>query len=93
VIVWDEHKREINLKKHGLDFADAYLIYDNPEKITIKSTRNGEERWMDVALVEISSMVLAFVYTDRGDDVRAISFRRASRQERKRYEQVRSEQN
>jgi uncharacterized DUF497 family protein len=34
VIVWDEGKRQSNLRKHGLDFADAHLVYDSPAKVT-----------------------------------------------------------
>jgi uncharacterized DUF497 family protein len=92
VIVWDERKREVNLKKHGLDFADAHLVYKSPHKVTSTYVRNNEERKMDVAMVEIRRMVLALVYVDRGADVRAISFRPASRRERKRYEQGRAKQ-
>jgi uncharacterized DUF497 family protein len=32
VFVWDEAKQKSNLKKHGLDFKDADLVYDNPDK-------------------------------------------------------------
>jgi uncharacterized protein len=37
MLVWDEAKRKTNLQKHGLDFADAGLVYDNPDKITFQS--------------------------------------------------------
>jgi len=33
VYEWDEAKREANLRKHRLDFRDAYLVYDHPQKI------------------------------------------------------------
>jgi len=62
VIVWDERKREINLRKHGLDFADAHLVYENPDKLTTTYMRNDEERKMDVALVEVRGVILALVY-------------------------------
>ena len=90
MIVWDERKREANVRKHGFDFADAHLVYDNPEKLTTKSIRNDEERKMDAAMVEMRGMIIALVYVARGVDVRAISFRRASRRERKRYEQAKA---
>jgi uncharacterized DUF497 family protein len=87
VYVWDEAKRKSNLKKHGLDFKDAYLIYENPDKRTYDASREGEYRLMDVALAVIRGRLLTLVYTERGDDVRVISFRNASREERKQYEQ------
>jgi uncharacterized DUF497 family protein len=40
-----------------------------------------------VAMAVIHGRLLALVYTERGDDVRVISFRPASREERKQYEQ------
>ena len=85
MIVWDEKKREINLKKHDLDFAAAYLVYDNPQKVTVSVIRNNEDRNMDVALVSLFDRVLAFVYVVRGEDIRAISLRPASREEREFY--------
>jgi uncharacterized DUF497 family protein len=44
-----------------------------------------EQRFLDVAFVEIEGMVLALVYTIRNENVRFISFRRASRRERRAY--------
>ena len=84
--VWDEAKRKSNLKKHGLDFKDAYLIYENPDKCTYEASREDEYRMMDVALAVIKGRPLTLVYTERGDDVRVISFRNSSREERKQYE-------
>lgn len=85
--IWDEAKRKSNLKKHGLDFRDAYLVYENPNKCTYDASREDEYRLMDVALAVVKGRVLTLVYTQRGDDVRIISFRHASREERKRYEE------
>ncbi|MGH8165473.1 MAG: BrnT family toxin [Rhodanobacteraceae bacterium] len=85
--VWNDEKRKANLAKHGLDFADAYLVYENPEKVTLVSPRHDEARRLDVALVNIGSLVLALTYIERGEDIRVISFRRASRTERRRYAQ------
>lgn len=90
MFTWDEVKRRGNLEKHGLDFADAYLVYDNPEKVTFSLTRNGERRNIDIALVKVVDRVLLLVYTLRGEDVRIISFRVASREERAHYEREKS---
>ena len=87
MFVWDEAKRESNLRKHGLDFRDAHLVYENPDKCTYDSSRAGERRWMDIAFAVVKGRLLALVYTERGDDVRVISFRPASREEREQYEQ------
>lgn len=85
MIVFDEAKRQTNLAKHGLDLADAGLVYHAPNKVTFCSPRQGEHRLMDVAMVEIVDIVLVLVYVERDQDIRAISLRRASKQERKYY--------
>jgi uncharacterized DUF497 family protein len=86
VITFNEQERQANLEKHGLDLADASLVYDAPNKITLISPGYGEERKQDIALVEIMGVVLALAYVERGEEGRAISLRRASRPERKLYE-------
>ncbi|MGA8041870.1 MAG: BrnT family toxin [Terracidiphilus sp.] len=87
MFVWDEAKRESNLRKHGLDFRDAYLVYDNPDKCTYVSPRPDEPRWMDLAMAMVHGRLLALIYTRREEDVRVISFRPASREERRQYEE------
>jgi uncharacterized DUF497 family protein len=91
VIVWDEAKRQANRTKHGLDFVDAHLVYENPAKVTFSSHRNAEDRKMDVAMFYLAGRILTLVYVERGFDIRLISFRAASRQERKAYEKARRE--
>jgi uncharacterized protein len=87
VIVWDEKKRESNLRKHGFDFVDAYLVFDNPSKVTLVSPRGDEDRRQDVALVQALGRILALVYVEREGNVRIISFRAASKRERQRFAQ------
>ena len=41
---WDEAKREANLAKHGLDFADADLVLESPFVLIKDSPRKGEVR-------------------------------------------------
>ena len=87
MFVWDEAKRKSNLEKHELDFKDAHLVYDDPEKLTYDSSRSGERRLLDLAFAIVKGRLLALIYTERGNDVRVISFRPASREEREQYEQ------
>jgi uncharacterized DUF497 family protein len=87
VFVWNEAKRRSNLRKHGLDFNDAYLVYENPDKCTYDASRDDEYRLMDVALAVVKGRLLTLVYTEQDDRVRVISFRNASCTERKQYEE------
>jgi uncharacterized DUF497 family protein len=83
---FDPNKDAANFAKHGLSLADAPLVFEAPDKLTLQSPRADEARLMDVALVEVAGVVLVLVYVLRGmDEVRAISLRRASKQERTLY--------
>jgi uncharacterized DUF497 family protein len=90
VYEWDETKREANLKKHGYDFADADIVYENPDKLTLHTVRRGEFRLQDVAIVEMHGVILTLVYVVRGYNIRIISFRKASRKERRDYDNFRA---
>lgn len=83
---FDPAKDAANLVKHGISLADAPLVFNAANKLTLKSPRGDESRLMDVALVEVAGVVLVLVYVLRHhNEVRAISLRRASKQERKLY--------
>jgi uncharacterized DUF497 family protein len=69
-----------------LSLADSLLVFDAPNKLTLESTRQDEARLMDIAMVELAGVVLVLVYVMRQpDELRAISLRRASNQERTLY--------
>lgn len=83
---FDPNKDAANIVKHGLSLSDAPLVFNAPDKLTLQSPQAGEARLMDVAMVEIAGVVLALVYVLREpDEVRAISLRRTSKQERTLY--------
>lgn len=85
MFIFYESKRQANLEKHGLDLDDAFLVYNSPNKITLHSPRNNEERQMDIALVEIMGVAWVLVYVEHDQQIRFSSLRRASKQERIRY--------
>jgi hypothetical protein len=41
-LIWDETKRQANLAKHGLDFANADLVLESPYRLDIPVVRGGE---------------------------------------------------
>jgi uncharacterized DUF497 family protein len=85
---FDPRKDAANILKHGLSLSDAPLVFNAVNKLTIESTRGDEDRLMDVAMVEVAGVVLVLVYVLREpNEVRAISLRRASKQERTLYAQ------
>lgn len=83
---FDPTKDAVNIARHGLSLADAPLVFNAPDKLTLESSKASEARLMDIALVEVAGVVLVLVYVLRKpNEVRAISLRRASRQERTLY--------
>jgi len=44
---WDEQKNKTNIRKHGLDFADAPEIFDEPTVVRLDTRQDyGEDRWI-----------------------------------------------
>ena len=81
---WDVAKRAINLAKHGLDFADVEKL-DWANAVTIADLRfdYGEERFQAFSWFE--DRLLQVTFTVREGVYRLVSFRRASRKERRRH--------
>ena len=85
-LTYDLNKDAANIIKHGLSLADAMLVFDAPDKLTLKSQKGDEDRLLDVAMVAVAGVVLVLVYVLRElKELRAISLRRASKQERTLY--------
>jgi uncharacterized protein len=83
---WDKEKAASTLSKHGIDFADAVSIFSDDLAITIPDQPSEEERFITIG-VDALGRVLVVVYTWRGDEIRLISARKATRHERKQYEE------
>ena len=82
---WDEAKNRSNLKKDGISFEEAILIFDGPI-LTYPDTRldYGEERWLSIGGIE-DIMVVVVVHTNRAGVTRIISARPAKQRERRLY--------
>ena len=89
-VEWDESKRLSNLDKHGVDFIDAALIFENPIIESIDSRDNYDEtRWQ--ALGHVDDDYFMVVYTWRSETRRIISAWKVNQNGKKRYEKILSE--
>jgi uncharacterized DUF497 family protein len=77
---WDEDKRKSNLRKHGLDFADAPAVLEADAYSTEDRSLQYSERRYN-AIGSCHNAVVSITYTEHNDEIRIISFRRASRRE------------
>lgn len=85
---WDEQKNQANIKNHGLDFGDAYEVFDHPMLVNLDDREDyGEDRWAGIGLMDRHVVVIVFTEPEE-DTIRVISFRKATSRERKRYEQA-----
>ena len=83
---YDLAKAAANLKKHGVSFADAEGVLEDPLAITVEDPdAEAEARFIAVGLGNAGELLIV-VYTERDDEYRMISARRATRKERKYYE-------
>jgi uncharacterized DUF497 family protein len=84
---WDERNNEINIAKHGFDFADAPQIFNLPMLVAFDEREDySEERWVGIGLLD--GRVVVVVYTEPDEEtIRIISLRKALSYERKRYGQ------
>jgi hypothetical protein len=85
VVQWDANKAAANLRKHGVDFADAATVLADEAALTVSEDVPEEERWVTMGM-DALGRILVVVYTWREDQVRLISARKASRSERRQYE-------
>ena len=81
---WDPREAAANLKKHGVDFADAATVLHDEQAITIRADEGIEERDVTIGTDALGN-VLVVVYTWRGERPRLISARKATPRERERY--------
>ncbi len=81
---WDEAKRRANLRKHGIDFADAAQVFAGTT-VTIEDTRfdYGETRFVTLGLLK--TKVVVIVHTEEDDSIRIISIRKATKNEEANY--------
>jgi uncharacterized DUF497 family protein len=78
---WDEQKRQINIKKHGIDFLDvAEVFYSDTVTIPDERFDYGENRFIVIGILK--NMVVVVVYAERGENIRIISARKATKNEK-----------
>jgi hypothetical protein len=86
-ITWDPKKAEVNFKKHGIRFSDAEMVlYDSFAMTLEEHIVANEQRYVTVG-TDAVGRVIVVVYSYRSDTIRLISARKASRRERKQYEE------
>ena len=78
--IWDEAKRESNLRKHGLDFADAHRVFGGVV-VQKPDARFHYDEHRNIAVGMLDALVVIVVHVEADETIRFISMRRATRNE------------
>lgn len=81
---YDPKKSESNLRKHGIDFEQAQLLWDDPKLVTLKARSEDEVRSLIIA--RLNDQHWSAIVTDRDGEFRIISVRRSRIAEVELYE-------
>jgi len=85
---WDKRENQANIEKHGLDFADAHKVFEAPMLVKLDERKDyGEDRWIGIGLMDMRVVIIVFT-EQKENTIRVISFRKATTDERKQYEQA-----
>lgn len=84
VFEFDSNKSEINKKKHGIDFLEAQLLWDDPDFIEIPIITIDEPRYLIIG--KIREKYWSGIITYRSKKIRIISVRRSRNEEVELYE-------
>jgi uncharacterized DUF497 family protein len=85
---WDSAKAAANVTKHGVDFGEAATVLEDPLSTTFPDREHSrlERRYVTIGM-SADQRLLVVCHTEEGDVVRIISARRATRWERRFYEE------
>lgn len=81
---WDDEKNQINIRKHGVCFEDAIMVFNDDNRIELYDEAHSsfEDRF---AVIGIANRLLFVNYTVRKNVYRIISARIANKKEKKLY--------
>ena len=85
---WDPLKSRKNEKKHGVSFHEGMTAFADKFSYTISDPEHSVEEYRFLLLgLGSSGNLMVISHTERGDRIRIISVRRATKQERELYKQ------
>jgi uncharacterized protein len=85
---WDPTKAKGNLRDHRVSFEEAVTLFLDPLAITYRDPDHSDEEDREITIGHsVKGRVLFVSHCQRGDHIRIISARKATRKERKQYEE------
>jgi len=88
VYEWHSAKAKINLKKHRLSFDEAATVFLDPMALTFPDPFHSGDEEREITIGYTTRRQVIFVaHCQRGDRIRIVSARKATRKERRQYEE------
>lgn len=84
-VTWDPTKARENLRRHGVDFADAAVALEDTNALTAEDSDHAEQRFKTLCMDPYLNILLVVHAYQEDDEVRIISARKANRAQQKRY--------
>jgi uncharacterized DUF497 family protein len=85
---WDEKKAALNKKKHGVTFEEAAAVFGDPLAAVFDDEAHSDDERREIIVGHSEKKRLLVVsYAERGDRIRIISARRATKLERQNHEE------
>jgi uncharacterized DUF497 family protein len=85
---WDNKKDESNFLKHGIGFVDAVTVFADPYLLFTEDSKHSQQEEREWAIGEMENgSIIVVVFTIRNGVIRIISARKATKKERKQYEE------
>jgi len=81
---FDNHKSKENKKRHGIDFVEAQMLWDDSDRIEVPARTIDEPRFIVIA--KIADKYWSGIITYRDEKIRIISVRRSRKEEVEIYE-------
>lgn len=84
---WDDDKNAANINRHGIQFFTATLVFDDLNRVDLYDDNHSEseDRYKTIGMINGETIVLSVIYTPRGESIRIISARKATKTERSLY--------
>ena len=84
---WDNEKEKTNIRKHGIDFTTAALVFKDENRLEMydEAHSDTEDRYITIGVIDEITYIVMVVYTEREETIRLISARKATERERRKY--------
>lgn len=88
IFEWNPDKAKSNYRKHGISFEEAATVFNDSLSVTFPDPDHsiGESRYVIIGISKFGQLLIV-AHTDQGETIRIITARKATRPERRFYEQ------